>query len=207
MPKSVVAPLDVRRDPLGVGAELLGVSRSEVNRQLKVIEFRVQEFGLPRVGEATGWQRLILGSDNLAASLIGTPLVDEEGRLAAIVLDAEGRALGVDVLEMSLGRLGAGGREFDPLKKLGLNLAYSFSPAIGDAGTVAFTPTIVAVTPGSPAAGALLQRGDRIVTIGETTITWETNVAEQLSVSLPLKMTVRRDEKVVSATIQAASTP
>lgn len=207
MPKSVVAPLDVRRDPLSVGTELLGVSRSEGSRQLKVIDFRVQEFSLPRAGEATGWQRLILGSGEVATLMPGAPLVDEEGRLAGLVLDAEGRAVGVDVLDMSLRRLGARTREFDPLDKLGLNIAYSFGPAADDATKVVFTPTIVAVAPGSPAASALLQRGDRIVTIGETTITWETNVAEQLSAPLPLKLTLRRGEEVVSAMIQATPTP
>lgn len=200
LPASVIVPLDVRRDGISVGTELLAISRSDVTRQTKVGPYAVHEFTLPREGDRAGLQRIMQGTPVSSSLFIGAPLVDEEGRLSGLLIDTTGRALEATAIEHSLQRLSAGQREFDPLAQLGLALQFSFV-ATPDGGAAAFTPRIMAVTPASPASKARLQRGDSLVSVNEEAISWEKGVVEQLSAAWPLTITVRRDQNLVTATV------
>lgn len=197
MPNSVMVPLDLRRDPLMPGTSLLRVSRSEITRHIKTAPYMVQEFILPDQDFNPGIQRLVLGTPIAAPLFIGAPLVDEEGRLAGITLDATGKILTAQSVEASLQRISNGQRELDPLAIFGVTLQYLFVPA-ADNSTVSFVPRITSIVPGSPAATAGLLRGDGIVAVNDEAVTWEGNVLQQLSAPLPVRLTVMRGlEKIV----------
>ncbi len=206
MPNSVMVPLDLRRDVVSVGTELLTISRSEVTRQIKVLPYTVQEFSVPQEGESRAIQRVWLGSRASSILFIGAPLVDEAGRLAGLLVDQEGRAVGADVIELSLRRISEGQREFDPLAQLGLTLQFSFVPT-ADNTAVLFTPRVTAVSPGTPAGAAGLQRGDVLLSINDEAVAWERNVVQQLSGSLPVRLTIQRGLEEVVVTLQKVAAP
>lgn len=206
MPNAVVAPLDLRREAVPVGSELTTISRSESTRQTKVAPFRLQELVLPQPTDAVGIQQLWRGTTISAPLMLGAPVVDDEGRLAGLLLDAEGRVVGAEVVDLSLQRLAQGQRELHPLEKMGATLQFSFVATSAD-GTVSFTPRITAIRPQSPAAQAQLRVGDSLRTIGEAPVAWPTNVVGQLAAPWPLHITVLRGEETVNATLQNIPSP
>jgi S1-C subfamily serine protease len=135
--------------------------------------------------------------------MVGAPLVDEEGRLAGLLYDAAGRAVGADLVDASLRRLAGGQREGDPFTELGLTVQYAFSATTDDS-TVSFMPRVTAVRPASLAAQALLRAGDDILRIADTPVAWEVNVAQQLSANRPLEMQVRRGQETLTVTVPVA---
>ncbi len=198
IPQVVVVPLDLRREPVAIGSELLAISRSNITKQTKVIEYRVQELILPTLDDPRGQQQLVMGTGNVPTLMVGAPAIDEEGRLSGLLLGTEGRLLPTEALQQSLARLAADQREFSPLEQLGLDLEYSFDTT--------FVARIRNVTPGTPAALAKLQRGDTLLTINNEPIVWDRSVIGQLSASLPLSLTFRRGEETLSAQVSANPT-
>jgi S1-C subfamily serine protease len=138
---------------------------------------------------------------------VGAPLVDEEGRLAGLVLDTDGRAIGADVVELSLRRVAEGQREADAAAKLGLSLEFVFAPVPTAPDQLVFAPRISAVAPNSPAAGARLQRGDIVTAINDEPVAWEKNVMQQLSAAFPIDLSIRRGEATITATLQEVPAP
>lgn len=202
MAKAVAVPLDLRRETVSVGTELLAVSRSDTTLGARVMSYRIQELSLPRPDDPPGIQQVWLGETPPPALMTGAPLLDEDGRLAGLVLDTTGRAVGADVLDISLRRVASGQRELNAFTNLGLSLQFGFVSSALDQ-TVSFAPKIITVTPQSPAAQAGIRAGDVLVRVGETPIDWPTNVAQQLSAALPLKVAVERGSETITMSIQA----
>lgn len=187
---NVIAPLDTRLTDAAVGSELLGISRSFTTLTPKAIHYPVEEYALPQDEEAPGVQRIM--NSNLSAGLLpGTPLLDEEGKVAGVIM-RDGLALPSSELKESFNRLANNKREQNVLNDLGLTLHYIMSAAT-DGGPVNFAAAVVAVSPGSPAATAGLKRDDRITQIKGEALSWERSFAGQLGQIKPLVLTIWRD--------------
>lgn len=192
---SVLPPLDIRRDDPGVAAQLLAVGRSVASFQPRVSIYALQEYVLPPDGSARGWHRLQHGTPLGSRVLPGTPLLDEEGKVSGVLLDAtQGLALPVAQLHESLNRVVANKREQDPFEEVGIAarpVFERFSPER----PVALGLQLVAVRPQSSASTAGLKAGDIMLGLNQTTFTWDTNPAAALRViAHPFTVMVLRNQ-------------
>jgi len=122
--------------------------------------------------------------------------LDDEGSVSGIIINpGAGLALPVQHLRESLQRLTQGQRESDPLGEMGLNLKYRFV-ALGDE-PARFVAEIRTVSPSSRASEAGLHPGDIILTIGGDDVSEERSVAGSLLGDEPLRLTVRRGERII----------
>ncbi len=203
----VFVPLELRDSDPVVGSELLAVVRAPETLQPRVASYRLNYYGLPPDTAPAGWQKVGVGS-LLAAddTFRGSPLLDEEGKLAALVMQPTGGVvLPASYVRESLGRLTGNQREFDPLEEVGLSAHYGFTSA-PNAGEREFSVEISAVVPGSIAGAAGLQRGDRIVAVGEDAVDWDKSFVQQVAGILPLQLTVLRANHERTFTLQPLST-
>lgn len=199
---NVVVPLDVRQDDVPVGYELLALDRSQATYLPRVVSFRVSEYFIP-TGTASAIQRMMRGTEVTAEIGVGSPLLDDEGKVAALLYAPTATAYPIGHLQASLARVTSNQRESNPFAQIGATLSYAFaSPRRGEA--VQFQAQVASVTTGSPAAIARLQRGDSITAINEQPITWERPLASALSAPLPLRLTFARDGQAQSVTLPAA---
>lgn len=207
IPRNVVVPLDLRADDPAVGHELTLLSRHPVSFLPTALEWSVRQFNLPASATAPGLQRLLQGPTSPDTSLTGSPLLDDEGKIAGLVLDPRaGSALPVSYLRASFNRLTANQRERNPYTALGVSLTYTFTRHT-PTDPITFAATVTAVTPNSIAAAAGLARGDLIVAINRQPLAWEQSVATALTGSLPLPVTVRRQGADTVVTLQTAASP
>jgi len=191
----VLAPLDLRSDPLPVGWELLLAGRSLESPEPYAASFRVQEYALPPElgGFGPGVRRLVRGQPVPHSTLRGAPLLDSDGRLAAILLNPDaGLALTSEHIRESLQRLAAHTREQNLFADIGFTPVYRMTPA---ASSVAprFVMAVETVAPHSPASGAGLQAGDLVIAIGGQDLAWDTDIPGLLAGQRPLVLTVQRD--------------
>ncbi|HLD26122.1 MAG TPA: S1C family serine protease [Candidatus Andersenbacteria bacterium] len=198
--EAVLPTLDLHTERVSGGTRLIAVSRNETTLQARSAPFDVFEHTLPPELAAKGIQRLLRGSTEQDDRLAGSPLVDEESAVAAILLNPRlGLALPADLLRQSLDRVIGGAREANPLNELGLGLDYSFVRE-GE-NPPAFTVEVISVAPASSAAEAGLARGDRIVSIAGEAASWEQSVVGLLSRQRPLTLVVRRGTVERSVTL------
>lgn len=189
----VFSPLDVRDREAPVGFTLTFLSRSSLTGSARTKAYTVEEYRLPERGDPVGWQRLFGGTEFSEAVTAGSPLLDDEGQVAGIVLpDTNGRALSSVVLQSSLSRLAAGQLAENPYEQVGLGVTYGFWTA-ADGGRQ-FGLFIVSIRPGSRAAAAGLRSGDIISKISNEAVAWDTLVYGHLTPSDPIPIEVRRDD-------------
>lgn len=189
---TVLTPIDVRATDAAVGEELLALSRDTDSFAPRVRPFRIFELAVPEAGNPAGVQRILRGSADHDATFLGSPLVDDAGKIAGVLIEAEdGQALTAAQLKTSLDRMANNQRETNPLATLGLALTYSFTRREAQQ-PVQFTAEISAVAPNSPAALSTLRAGDTIIRIKDESISWDRNVVEQLGAPLPLIITILR---------------
>lgn len=192
---AVLPPLDIRRDDPGVAAQLLAVGRSVSTFQPRVATYALQEYILPPDGSAPGWHRLQRGTPLGSSVLPGTPLLDEEGKISGVLLDAtQGLALPVAQLNESLNRVVANKREQDSFEELGITARPVFERFAPER-PVALGLQLVTVRPQSSASTAGLKAGDIMLGLNQTAFTWNTNPAAALrAVAHPFTVMVRRNQ-------------
>lgn len=204
----VFVPFEVRDSDPGAGATLLALSQNPETLTARVQTYFVEEHRLPETGEPAGWQRLLGGTELTEATVVGSPLLDDEGRVAGIVLPGRnGRAVTGTLLRLSLTRVAEGSLEQNPFAELGIDAIYRFTP---DAeGVRAFTVAVEGVQPGSVAAAQGIRAGDVIVTIDNEPPLWENPIYTRLAKGQPTTLQVRRGEVVrtVTLTPRAAGSP
>lgn len=199
---SVLAPIDLRTEAVPVAYQLLGVSRSESTWLPRSFTFPVGEVSLPPELSPTGVQRVWRGLGTSDEALAGSPLLDDEGKLAGLLLNpGAGLALPHDHLAASIERVSTGQREADPLAELGLRVRYAFTPPTAPDGEQRFAAAITAVAPGSPAAAGGAAAGDLIVSIDERELRWEEIFLKQLAAAQPVQLGVRRGGADVTLTL------
>lgn len=208
LPSSVAVPIELSRATDVTGSDLITVSRHPDNWTLATHLFHAEGYQLPPERSTfQGWQRFLKGTVPATDMLTSTPVLDEEGKLAGLLLRPEGGyVLPASDVKLSLDRLVAGKREFDPFAVAGFAVEYTFSEA-----TSLLPPQFVArvsvVAPRSSAALAGIKVGDEIIKIGEASVAWQMPVAPQLWQGLPLQLTLRRQGVERAATLEPVPTP
>jgi len=201
----VFPAMDVRQDEALVAQEFLNISRSKTTFQPRVLPWRLQEYVLPAPDNAPGVQRFLRGTGIGDPLLVGSPLLDDEGRLSGIVTDPEnGLALSAGELRASLNRVAGQKREFNPLKELGMSVKYVFKHP-NDTTPIQFALEITAVAPTLPAQRSGLHANDVITEIDGRPLAWNTNPATTLSKNLPIALTFWRDGQKQTITVSSSA--
>lgn len=213
LPSGVAVPVELSALTDVVGSDLLAVSRDTQTLSVTTYPFHSQAYELPGEDDVfPGRQRVLVGTAVSSEILPSAPVIDEEGKLTGILLDAEdGISLSAQDITLSLDRIAANKREVNPFVALGLDVRYDFIdiPPSGEraAAPHQFVAVVTAVTPRSSAAQAGIKSGDVITMVGTTRITWQTSVAEALGHSLPLPLTTLRQGVERVATLQITDVP
>lgn len=201
---SVIAPFQLAGSDPAVGSSQLAVTRSNDTLAPKVASWQTLEYVAPENAPVAGWQRLLRiasAAETNVAEFEGAPLIADDGALAGIIVDApSGTAIPVSDIRSSLQRVTAGQREADPFTTWGISVTYGFDYN-EDQTERHFAATITAVTPASPAAVAKLAAGDVITKINDTDISWTTNIAQLLTSTGPIQLTVLRNGQPQTVTL------
>ncbi len=203
--EAVLIPIDMRAESVLVAYELMAVSRSWPTLLPRAEFYRVSETILPPELMPAGIQQVFKGAQLAETELAGSPLIDEEGQVAGILINPlAGLALPVNQLKESLDRVIGGQREKNRFEELGIELHYVLI-ATGDTAGRQFRAEVRAVMPDAVAAAANLKRGDIIVRIDDTPLEWGRSVLAALSHDLPLTLTVKRADKQEIITLRDLS--
>lgn len=185
----IVPPFNLLQNAPRTGSSFLALSREHNTAQLSASSVTFSTTLLPTEKDASGLQK-IMKFDSTTLLPPGTPLIDENGNLAAVVLNAElHTALFVSDIRSALERLSGNRLAHDPFTSLGFTLSWN---AALDASKVMKIGSVVAsVTLGSPADTAGLETGDTVTAISGNTVSWDTNIVDALQ-GKPLLLTVVR---------------
>ena len=198
---AVFSPLDLRLDQIPVAYQVMAVSRNAVTLLPKVQSYRINNFMLPPQLMPAGVQRIVKGTVFNDGSMQGSPMVDEDGRLAGLMINPQaGLALPAGHLKESMERVVNNRREYNPFKELGFNVYYTFTAMPKKTGRQ-FAAEVVSVTINTPAAESGLKKGDIITGINEDVLAWGTDVVSMLSGNLPVTLNLQRDGNEVSLQI------
>ncbi len=200
-PKTVVAPLDLRSDDAPVGQTLLAIGRDEDTFSAKIRSTVINQYELPQSAPGEGIQRVLRSSANLSDMVPGTPLLDEEGKIAGIWL-GDDTVMPVNLLRTSLERFNSGQREINPLEEIGLNVDYGFIRTPEDA-EIAFGVKLAAIKSASVSAAAGLKPGDVITAINDQPVLWKESIMSRIP-NTAFTVTYIRDDQEQTTTIQLA---
>lgn len=208
LPSAVAVPIELSGATDMTGDDLLAVTRFPETLALETHLFHAESYRLPPEHSTfPGWQRLLKGTLPVADILESAPVLDEEGKLAGLLFSPQaGFVLPASDIKLSLDRLAAGKREFDPFSQAGFDIAYRFTEATA-VSSPQFTVVVTAVTPRSAAAIGGVKVGDTISKIGEGTLSWQTPIITQMGQGLPLTLTLKRQGVERVTTLETPSSP
>ncbi len=196
----VFVPLEMRDSDVLVGTTLLMLSRNPETLAARAEPVFIEEYRLPEKIDPVGWQRLLGGAELTEGAAAGSPLLDDEGRVAAVVLsERNGRLLPSTLLRFSLDRVASGQLEENPYDYFGLALDYTFAP--GKELAQEYQVAVESVRPESSAAQQGIRAGDVIVTLREKPLTWDTPAFSAFQEKQPLVIQVRRGEATRTVTL------
>lgn len=199
---SVFPPLEVRADDPLVGAQLLALGRSGATMQPRIQPFTIYEYALLADVTMPAIHRVITGPSLKEGTMVGTPLLDEEGRLAAVVLKpAQGVALPTLLLKESLQRVVSQQREADPMHDLGVTLRPVFLQSTAS-DPFQFGAEVSGIVFDSPAQTAGIAVGDQITGVADAGLRWEASLVQQLSRKRPFQVKVNRRGEILTLTIE-----
>lgn len=199
---AVFSPLDLRSDQIPIAYKAMVVSRNAVTLLPRVQFYRINNFILPPQLMPVGVQRIVKGTVFNDGSMQGGPVVDEDGRLAGLMVNPQaGLVLPADHLKESMERVVNNRREYNPFKELGLNVNYNFV-VIPKKARRQFVAEVISVAVNTPAAKSGLMKGDLITGINEDVLAWNINMASLLSEDLPITLNLQRDGKEVSLRLE-----
>lgn len=200
--ESVLPPFDLRGEGVREAYELMGISRSENTFRPRIFFFPVQEAALPPELAPRGVQRVLRGPVLNDGQLAGSPLIDDEGKLAGVLLNpAAGLVLPADHVAASIERVSSGKREADPFEELGLRVRYTFEPPTEGGAELRLAALVTAVAPHSPAASGQVSVGDVITALSGVKLHWDELVSRQLADTRPLLLEIRRGDATVTLTV------
>ena len=199
--EGLLSPLDVRVEAVPVGNELLIVSRAKATGLVRVDGFRVKEWVLPTELGPGGIQQLLKGAPIDKIVLTGSALIDDEMRLAGIVLNGQaGLIVGGDHLLKSIQRIATDKRELDPLSELGIRAHYALE--IDKKNGRIFVAEIVSVDEGSWADDIGLKARDRVKTIDDKKLDWQNSFIDQITSDSVKQIIVRRGSNDVTLDLE-----
>ncbi|MGH9858166.1 MAG: hypothetical protein ACRD4B_10020, partial [Acidobacteriota bacterium] len=144
---NVLTPFELASNDPSPGQDLIALSRAEATLEPDIAITQVRSYKLPPESRAAGVLRYILFDEEVSL-LPGTPILDEEGRVAAIsVGTGEDRALPVTYLTSSLNRVTQGRREYNPFTQFGFTVSPEFVFRERDNALV-FSLQVATITPG-----------------------------------------------------------
>lgn len=190
---AVFSPLDLRSDQIPVAYKTMMVSRNAVTLLPKVQFYRINNLILPPQLMPAGVRRIVKGTVFNDESMQGSPIVDENGRLAGLVINPQaGLVLPADHLKESMERVVNNRREYNPFEELGFNIYYNFVTIPEKTGRQ-FVAEVISVAANTPAAKSGLVKGDLITGINEDVLAWDIDVVSMLSKDLPMTLIIQRD--------------
>jgi hypothetical protein len=199
--EGILTPLDVRGEKIPIGNKLLVLNRVKETGLTRVDDYLVKEWVLPPELGPSGIQRLLKGTPIDNTVLTSGALIDEDIRLAGIVLNEEaGLILGGDHLLMSIQRVATNKREADPFGELGIKIHYALETSKN--GERIFAAEIISIDPKSWATEKGLKVKDKIIAINDNNLNWEQSFADQITNDSLEQITVRRDAADVTIDIR-----
>lgn len=199
----VFVPFDVRDSDSPIGAILVALSRNPETLTPRAQLFTAEEYRLPERSDPVGWQRLIGGQEFSEAVSVGSPLLDDEGRVAGIILpERNGRILPGTILRFSLERVANRQLEHNPYDVFGIALDYTFAPGTDTAKV--FQVVVESVRPNSSAAAQGVRAGDVLTVTGGKVPAWETPLYPTFQTERSLEVQVQRGETSRTITLTTA---
>jgi putative serine protease PepD len=183
-------PLDLDASDASPGHSLLALGRDEVTATVRAYDAKLAGYTTPIGSDNPGIQRNILVDSNIILPL-GTPLINEEGKVVGIISSSDNIALPASHLLESFNRIAKNRREDNLLRTIGISLNYDFSQSTPQ-DPATFIAQVSSVRSLSPAAIAGIRRGDIITKINSEDVTWQRSILGQLSNNKSITMTVDR---------------
>jgi len=178
--EGLLSPLDLNSQNVSVGQSLLWLGRSKLTFLPIVEDYQVREWILPPELGASGWQRMMRGTRINEASLNGSALVDEEGRLAGIITNSPaGLSLSGEHLLESVRRIANGQREVDPFADFGIKVHFALDTENFPGRR--FVVEVVSVVPESRANGMDLRVKDKIIGFNGEELSWQRNFVSMMT--------------------------
>jgi S1-C subfamily serine protease len=213
LPSGVAVPIELSLATDVVGTDVVGVTRNPITLLIQTYLSHSATYQLPRERDsALGYQRLLKSSTSEDEVLSGAALLDEEGKLAGLVIDPEaGVSVTATDIKASLDRIVAGKREVNPFEAVGMGVTYRFVdiptvtalPGDSEENTHTFVAVVTAVRPRSAAAEAGLKVGDMVTAVADIPLSWHMSLAQQLEKPLPLTLTALRQGSERTVTLQS----
>ena len=204
--EGVVGPLDVRKDSLTAGSELLVLSRARLTSLPQVDKWQLKEWVLPPEISPQGIQRVWRGTALGDPTATSSALVDDDGRLAGLIMNGPaGLAITADDVLISLQRLAQGQRETDPLRDFGVTLHYGLETG-GTTGRK-FVAQVTGVEADTPAALAGLKTQDVITEINGHQLSWDRSVVGLMAEQPIRSLTVNRGNREESLELSVSPKP
>lgn len=199
------APLDMSQNDSREGESLIALGRSVKTGHPAVHTYQVQQYSLPDATAPAGAQRLLHGPAAAEEVTAGSPLLNEEGQLAGILIDPpSGTALPASQVRASFERMAAKQLDYNPLKESGISVNYVFTRQTADTPRQ-FAAEVATVAADSQAALAGLKRADVITAVNGEAVEWQRSLTRQLSGTKPLTLTVWRQGEEVSIAFEPQS--
>lgn len=204
--EGVVGPLDVRKDAVPTGSELLLLGRAKITFLPQAEKWELKEWVLPPEIGPKGIQRIWRGTAVSDGTLNSGALIDDEGRLAGLIINGPaGLAIGADDLLTSMQRLSRGEREKDPLRDLGIKVHYNL-PTNSNKGRE-FVAQVTAVEAGTLAELVGLKAQDVIVSINGSELNWDKSFINQISEQPLREIAVRRNNRQENLILSVSPKP
>ncbi len=185
----IVTPLEMAQNAPRPGEMLLAPYRQPSIAQIATASTMMSGTTLPSDSYAPGLQKLA----QLTAPVdvpSGTPLLDDAGTLAGMLIDPEnGTAIVISDIRSALDRLSSGSLAKNPFADLGFTV--SWRGQVNEVPSITIASVVDSVAQNGNAAKAGMRAGDVITAVGGNTLTWDTPLTPLLSPA-PSTITVMR---------------
>lgn len=190
----VFSALDLRQDDAVPAHRLLMVERSASSFLPRAQDYFLREYVVAPAPLPVGVQRVAMGSVVPSESSKGSPLFDEEGKVAALLLHTDGSSLPVSAIQLSLNRLTQSQRERNPWQELGLDVDFGLQRLKAE-GAMQMVAIVKNVQAQSLAGQAGIRVQDVLTAVDSTPFNLTTNLIPVLSAQEAPGFTLRRGDQ------------
>ncbi|HSX24726.1 MAG TPA: PDZ domain-containing protein [Candidatus Andersenbacteria bacterium] len=196
---TVVTPIDVSQANPKIGATMLALFRSSMTMASASEATYLSELIPAPQNSAPGLQQAGLIQQVSPALPAGTALLDDEGRLAALVETGENTEiiLSSDIQE-AISRLSSGSLTNNPFTDVGFTIAWTLQQ--NNESVFAVRAVAQSVTPKNIASDAGLKNGDIITAINGNAITWDSSIIKLLT-NNQIQLSIMRNNEPLTITI------
>ncbi len=198
MQNKVVVPVELAQKTPAIGATFLQMTRISDTMHIRAEVTTLSQFVPPLQASGLGINQLALMQSSKQESPIGSPLFDEEGRLAGIMRANDHTAVLISDIQQLITRLSSNSLTQNSFTELGFAVQWKVQEDAQSNYTM--RATVASVTLQSITARAGLKIGDVLSAINGSTITWDSNVHAMLQ-SNPVLLTILRQEETSILTL------